>query len=275
MSVVINTNMAATIAANNLAFSNAMLQRSLDRLSSGSRIINASDDAGGLAVAMKLSAAANRSQVVGTTIGNTTSYLQQQDSALSTTSSVLNRISELWTLYQDPTKSTSDLAGYDTEFQSLQEQLASLTTGNFNGISLFGSTGSGVVEAVKVSEDGSQSVAITAKDLADSTSGVGAIADSNGGGSLANLSLDTINTAIDRVATMRAQNGAEQSRLGFAAEIVTTNQTNLQAAYSRISDVDVAEENTQFARWNLLVQSGTAMLTQANQTAQIALKLIQ
>jgi flagellin len=74
---------------------------------------------------------------------------------------------------------------------------------------------------------------------------------------------------------MRANNGAEQSRLGFAAEVLTTNKANLEAANSRIVDVDVAEESTQLARWNILVQSGTAMLSQANQSAQSALRLIQ
>lgn len=275
MSVVINTNIAATIATNNLAYSNAMLVRSLNRLSSGSRIVSAADDAGGLAVSMKLTAAAQRSAAANTGVGNTTSYLQQQDSNLQSASAVLARVSELWTLYSDPTKSSSDLAGYDAEFQALQQELATFTGETFNGIALFGSSGSGVVEAVKVSEDGTQSVTISAKDLADSAAGVGAIADSAGSGSLANLSLTTIDTALANVATMRANNGAEQSRLGFASEVLATNQTNLEAAYSRINDVDVAEESTRLARWDLLVQSGTAMLTQANQTAQIALRLIQ
>jgi flagellin len=274
MSFVINTNLAATFAANNLAVSNAMLQRSLNRLSSGSRIIVASDDAAGLAVSMKLSAAANRSAAAQTNLADTTSYLQQQDSNLSTTQKVLNRISELKTLYGDPTKNSTDLAGYNTEFQSLQQQLASLTTGTFNGISLFGSSGSGVVESVKASEDGTQAVTITAKDLASSSSGVGSLADSSGSGSLASISLSTITTAINNVGTLRANNGAEQSRLGFASEILTTNTENLRSAYSQINDVDVAQESANLARWNLLVQSGVAMLTQANQNAQIALKLI-
>jgi flagellin len=73
---------------------------------------------------------------------------------------------------------------------------------------------------------------------------------------------------------MRANNGAEQSRLGFAGEVLTVNKANLEAANSRITDVDVAQESTQLARWNILVQSGTAMLSQANQSAQVALRLI-
>jgi flagellin len=88
-------------------------------------------------------------------------------------------------------------------------------------------------------------------------------------------SIATVTTAIENVATMRASNGAEQSRLGFASELLTVNKANLEAATSRIVDVDVAEESTQLARWNTLVSAGTSMLSQANQSAQTALKLLQ
>lgn len=278
MSVVINTNYAATIASNNLASSSAMLQRSLNRLSSGTKIINPSDDAGGLAVSMKLSAAATRSNAANNNIGNATSYLQTQDGVLKVSGEVLNRMSELWTMYQDPTKNTSDKANYDLEFKALQKELSSLSSEKFNGISLFGSSGSGVVETVKVSEDATQTVNIQAKDLASTTTsvGLGTLSDSAGAGTLASIgSIDVINTAIQNVASFRANNGAEQSRLGFASEVLTTNKANLEAANSRIVDVDVAQESTQLARWNVLVSSGTAMLAQANQSAQSALRLIQ
>jgi len=282
MSVVINTNTAATMASANLASSSASLQRSLNRLSSGSKIVSPSDDAGGLAVSMKLSAAAKRSAAANANIGNVTSYLQTQDGVLKTTAKVLDRVSELWTMYQDPTKNSSDLSNYDKEFNQLQLQLTSLTGEKFNGVAMFGSSGSSVVQSIKVSEDAGQTVAITAKDLSDTASGVGTLASSNtsvsslGSSALTGTTgLDVIKTAIQNVATMRANNGAEQSRLGFASEVLTTNKANLEAANSRIVDVDVAEESTQLARWNILVQSGTAMLSQANQSAQSALRLIQ
>jgi flagellin len=273
MSVVINTNFAATVAANNLASSNAMLQKSLNRLSSGSKIVTPADDAGGLAVSMKLSAAAKRSGAAAINIGNTVSLLQTQDGVMQVTGKVLERMSELSTLYQDPTKNSSDKANYDAEFQQLQKQLSSLTTEKFNGTALFGTS----TIAVPVSEDGAATVTLTAKDLGstDATIGLGSLADTAGSGSLGGVgSVSAINSALQLVATMRANNGAEQSRLGFASEVLTTNKANLEAANSRITDVDVAEESTQLARWNVLVQSGTAMLSQANQSAQIALKLL-
>ena len=269
MSVVINTNYSATVASNNLASSNAMLQKSLNRLSSGSKIVNPSDDAGGLAVSMKLSAAAKRSGAAASNIGNSVSFLQSQDGVLKVSGKVLERISELKTLYADPTKNSTDKSNYDAEFTQLQSELSSLTSEKFNGVSLFGSSSL----SVQTSEDGTQTVSVSAKQLSDSSSGVGTITDT-AVTSLSGVSLTAITSAIGNVATMRANNGAEQSRLGFASEVLTVNKANLEAANSRISDVDVAEESTQLARWNILVQSGTAMLAQANQSAQVALKLI-
>jgi flagellin len=276
MSVVINTNYSATVASNNLASSNAMLQRSLNRLSSGSKIVTPSDDAGGLAVSMKLSAAAKRQGAVASNIGNSVSYLQTQDGALKVTAKVLDRMSELKTLYADPTKNTSDLANYDSEFTALQSQLTSLVAEKFNGVTLFGSSGAAGL-TVAVTEDGSTTSAVTLanRDLSGTTAGIGALT-STSVTSLGSsgLTLAAITGAIQNVATMRAQNGAEQSRLGFASELLTTNKANLEAANSRIIDVDVAQESTQLARWNTLVQAGTAMLSQANGSAQTALRLL-
>lgn len=270
MSVVINTNSAASVASNNLAASNSNLQKSLNRLSSGSKIVTPADDAGGLAVSMKLSAAAKRQGAAEANIGNAISLLQTQDGALKVAGKVLDRISELKTLYADPTKNASDLANYDSEFTALTAQLTAIGSETFNGISLFGSAGL----SVQTTEDGStaSAVALASRQLSSSTSGVGAV---SAGTSLASITLANITTAIQNVATFRAQNGAEQSRLGFSSELLVANKANLEAANSRIVDVDVASESTQLARWNTLVQAGTAMLSQANQSAQGALRLLQ
>jgi len=274
MSVVINTNYSATVAANNLAVSNSMLQKSLNRLSSGSKIVSPADDAGGLAVSMKLSAAAKRSGAASVNIGNAVSFLQTQDGVLKVTGKVLERLSELKTLYNDPTKNSTDLANYDSEFTSLQSQLTALTNEKFNGVSLFGSTSL----SVSVTEDGNTSSAVTiaGRDLSSTATGVASLTTSSitslGSSS---FTLSAVTSAIQNIATFRATNGAEQSRLTFASELLTTNKSNLEAANSRIIDVDVADESTQLARWNTLVQAGTSMLTQANSSAQTALKLLQ
>lgn len=95
-----------------------------------------------------------------------------------------------------------------------------------------------------------------------------------GAANLAAITIGTVTTAIQNVASSRAQNGAETNRLQFANEMLTINRTNLEAANSRIADTDVASESTKFARYNILVQSGTAMLAQANASSQIALRLL-
>jgi flagellin len=240
-----------------------MLQKSLNRLSSGQKVVNPSDDAGGLAVALKLSAAAKRSGATNTNIANSMSYLQTQDGALKVASKVLDRISELKILSEDATKNSSDKANYDVEFDALKAELTAIAGETLNGVSLFGTA-----ITSKVSEDGTQTVALTSKNFTGQVSGAISSAD------ITDLSLTTVKTALQDIATMRANNGAEQSRLTFASELLTLNKANLEAANSRIMDVDVAEESTQLARWNILVQSGTAMLSQANGSAQTALRLI-
>jgi flagellin len=266
MAVVINTNTTATVASNNLAASNSMLQKSLNRLSSGSKIVSPADDAGGLAVSMKLSAAAKRSGAASTNIGNSMSFLQTQDGALKVAGKVLDRVSELKTLYADPTKNATDLANYDAEFTQLKAQITSIAAEKFNNIDVFDNA-----LTTQVSEDGGQTVSLSAKDLTGNAgvTAVGAAAN------LGALSLANIKTAIEGVATMRATNGAEQSRLDFAGELLTINKANLEAANSRIIDVDVASESTQLARWNTLVQAGTSMLAQANGSSQTALSLLR
>jgi flagellin len=265
---------AATEAAINLNNSNSMLQKSLQRLSSGSKIVSSSDDPGGLAVSMKLTAAINNTQDVQSNIGDAVSLLQTQDGALSTVGNVLTRMSELSTLYNDVTKSQSDKDNYQTEFNQLQQQLSNISGESFNGVSLFGTaaTGAGGTLSVSTSEDGSQSVSIDKSYLGGSTSYNTLLNTSNklSGG----ISLSTITSAIQDIATFRATNGASTSRLNFATDMLTANLSNLEAANSQISDVDVAKESTNYAKYQILVQSGASMLAQANSSAQIALKLI-
>jgi flagellin len=285
MSVVINTNSAATSAAYNLSNTNVNLQRSLNRLSSGSRINSSFDDAGGLAVSMKMSASIRRTDATSANVNNSLSFLQTQDGVLKTADKILNRMSELATLAQDVTKAPSDLALYDTELSQLKGQLNLMVGEEFNGISLFdagasaGSAGMDVASTLTVvtSHDGDQTVGITQVDLEFISASVGT---ASGDGmdistwAGATSAVATIQTAIQNLATIRANNGAEQSRLTFAADMLAVNKTNLEAANSRILDVDVADESTKLARYNILQQAGTAMLAQANQSTQSILRLI-
>jgi flagellin len=284
MSVVINTNSAATSAAYNLSNTNVNLQRSLNRLSSGSRINSSFDDAGGLAVSMKLSASIRRTDATLANVNNSIAFLQTQDGVIKTADKILNRMSELATLAQDVTKSTADLSLYNTELEQLKGQLNLMVGEKFNGINLFSAGASPTsldstssTMTVVTSHDGVQTVGITQVDLNYVSSFVGSssasgmnISSTTG----AQASLTTIQAAIQDLATLRANNGAEQSRLTFAADMLAVNKTNLEAANSRILDVDVADESTKLARYNILQQAGTAMLAQANQSTQSILRLI-
>jgi flagellin len=127
------------------------------------------------------------------------------------------------------------------------------------------------------SQDGSQTIGITQADLLSvgrhvgTTSSLGIDISSTSG---AKNAISTVNAAIQNLAQLRAYNGAEQSRLNFASDTLAINKTNLEAANSRIIDVDVAEESSKLARFSILQQAGTAMLAQANQSSQSLLRLL-
>ena len=286
--ISINTNTAATAAAYNLSSTNVNLQRSLNRLSSGSRINSSMDDAGGLAVSMKLSASIRRTEATQANVNNALSYLETQDGVLKTAEKVVSRMSELIQLAADVTKSTTDTALYKTEYKSLQSQLGSMLGEQFNGINLFtsGSVDTAINNSsleVVTSQDGEQTIGISQLDLGAVGGYVGtasgsaedidpAIAFASATGAAAAIS--NITLAIQTLAELRATNGSEQVRLTFAADMLSVNKTNLEAANGRITDVDIASESANLARLNILQQAGSAMLAQANQANQSVLRLL-
>jgi flagellin len=288
--ISINTNTAATAAAYNLGNTNVNLQRSLNRLSSGSRINSSMDDAGGLAVSMKLSAAIRRTEATQANVNNALSFLQTQDGVLKTADKVLVRMAELAQMATDITKQDEDRDLYQTEINNLKQQLASMMDEKFNGVSLFGGETSGTNSigtngslTVVVAQEGA-TTSISALDLAFLTatsSGVGALVSPGTVGGIqvgtqddALDAIDILTDAIQNLATLRATNGSEQVRLTFAADTLAINKTNLEAANGRISDVDIASESANLARLNILQQAGTAMLAQANQSNQSVLRLL-
>jgi flagellin len=230
------------------------------------------DDPGGLAVSMKLSAAIRRTDAVSANVGNALSYLQSQDGVLEVASDILLRMSELSTLASDSAVSTNDIALYDTEFQELQDNMSSLLTEEFNGVELFAAGGDTIT--VVTSENGSQTTGITKADLDTVENTVTAIAGITTN-ALATAATATLEVAIQDVAELRANNGAEQSRLTFAQDILAVNRVNLEAANGRIMDVDIAEESTNFARLSIIQEAGLAMLAQANTSAESLIRLLE
>ena len=219
MSLSINTNSSASSAASNLNSTNSMLQKSLQRLSSGSRIVNSSDDAGGLAVSMKMSAAIARTSATSTNLANAQSFLKTQDGAFATATKVLTRMSELSVLAQDVTKTSGDTGNYQTEFAALQQELTDLGGGKFNGVGMFATaTTGGTVINVYTNEDSTTQTTVTkaaftgSANMSLAVSAGSTITTASG----AQAITTTINAALSELATMRAQNGAESSKLSFA-----------------------------------------------------------
>lgn len=250
-----------------------MQAKSLARLSSGSKINSPEDDAAGLAVSTKFDAQINRVSAAVSNIGNAISFSQTQDGFLQKVGKALDRMSELSTLAQDVTKTATDIANYNTEFTKLATYISDLTTKNFNSssggnVALFSGTDMNVT-----TDSEGHTFAMTHVDLA--TDMAGAVAATFTDQASAATALTTITTAIEALATDRANVGANISVLGSYSSQLSVLKDNISAANSRIKDVDVAQESTQFARYNILVQSGTAMLAQANQSTQSVLKLLQ
>lgn len=330
--ISINVNPAASGAGLNLGKANDALQKSLARLSSGRRIVNSSDDAGGLAVSMKMAAAQKRTEATAINLRNMVSFLDTQDGALTIADKTLSRLSELTTLARDVSKNSGDIENYDKEFQNLQAQLISLGSEKFNGVAMFRDglsanasssvLTSGTTITVPTTEDGLQNTTVTQSNFVQDPwvnmmiNGFSVAQDANGNtiyvpvGSTVGYSNDpavdslkeftvaagtqqdvatsgvllydnsdefvqVVQMALQQTADMRAQNGAEMSRINFAQDLLNINAINLEAANSRIMDVDVAAESSQLARFQILQQAGTAMLAQANTSQQNLVRLLQ
>jgi flagellin len=264
--MVINTNTTAARGARFLAESSGNLSRSLARLSSGSKIVEPQDDAAGLAVASRLDAQINRTEATRSNISNAISFKQTQDGYLAKVSKALDRMSELATLAQDGTKGTTDKELYAREFDTLKSYISNVETQKFNNVNLFGATALSVLTDDSATYFSSGAVSLGGASVNISTTVLA---------TAAATALSDVKSAIDNVATSRAQIGADLSRMMMTNEHLSVLSENLQSSVSRIKDVDVASESAKYAKYNILVQSGTAMLAQANSLPQTALRLLQ
>lgn len=288
MTPTLQTNASSTMAALNLAKASSAQARSLARLSSGSRFVETSDDAAGSAVYIKTGAAMRRQSATESNISNALSLMQTQAASLEAISKQLSRMSELTVLMQDVTKSTEDLDNYMSEFNEVRQQMGLHFEDKFNGINLLHYQGVNSPLTVYLDESGTQTMTLQKSDFSTNPgwgilvgttkpySGTTGVTDTP-----ANLIDETLwgsssfQVLIQELATMIADNGAAQSRLGFALDSVRNQRVNFEQAASRIRDTDVAAETTALARSNVLVQSSAAMVSQANASANTLLKLIQ
>jgi flagellin len=270
--MVINTNLSAQWATTRLQNSSGALAQSLQRLSSGSKITSPADDSAGLAVSIKLGSQLARINAASNNIGNAMSFMQTQDGYLAKVSDALTRMNELGVLSQDITKTDGDRALYEQEFVSLAQGIQSLATKDFNGVRLFSASPLNVTvdgEANKFIVQGVDLQSVSyATVLTDHIDVIG------NGGTGAVYAVNDLKKVLNQLAKDRAALGANLETLTYHQSELDALKNNLSAANSRITDVDVAQESTNYARQNILVQSGTAMLAQANSQPQAVLKLL-
>jgi len=273
------------------------MRKSMSKLSSGLKIESAGDDPAGLAMSERLRAQYRNSAAAATNIENQISYLQTADSWLQKIHDILGRMAELAVAANDGTKATTDRENLQKEFKQMQLEIRRITTGTaaaakYNGSALF----QGAVKTLQVGPDykqdfTSQSVALTAGGISGTTYAIGAFSTGAGGtvhwGSLINTSqvsisvqslagkaVGKLNVGIDYISQKRAVVGAQQSRLTHTLEGLRSYEDNIRASESRIRDVDVAKETTQFSKYQILTQIGTAMLAQANALPQGVIQLV-
>jgi len=268
MGLVINTNVSAEQTSALLEKSSNALSKSLEELSSGSKVNSPQDDSAGLAVSMNLTEQMGDNSAASDNVNNAISFNQTQDGFLQQVNSALDRMSELSVQAQDVTKSNSDRALYQGEFNTLAKYVNNVATQSFNGVSLFSGNNLAVT-----TDSGGGTFTNTGVNLGASVySGLSnaSIATTTGAAS----ALTSVSNAINQLASDRATIGTNEETLTDYSNQLETLNNNLSAANSQIMDVDVAQESTAYAQQNILVQTGTAMLAQANTMPQIALKLL-
>lgn len=268
--MVINTNLQAQSGAAMLEATQARLSKSLSKLSSGSKIVQPGDDAAGLAVSSRLDAKVQRTSAANANVANALSFLQTQDGYLQNVNQAFDRMSELSVLAQDGTKTDADRSLYNDEFQQLVSYVNETSAKDFNGLSLFSGNAISVTTDAEGTSFAMTGIAFSAPAYANVLTGMTL----NTTGAAA-TSLTNVKAAIDQLSADRANIGAYEARLNYTSQQLTVSKQNLTAASSQIKDVDVADESTEYARENILLQSGTAMLAQANQIPQSVLKLLQ
>ena len=284
----INTNVAAMNTYSRLTAANTAKTNSLAKLSSGSRINKAGDDAAGLAISEKM-----KSQIGGLTQAKRNaqdgiSLVQTAEGALNETHSILERMRDLAVQGGNGTLTDDDKNAINKELTALHEELTRIaTTTQFNGKNLFATTAKSGPDAaftfqigankdqvlgVKIGQmDGSNLLVMSAASFVLKAT----VNNADNGGITAGAMIDKIDTAIQSVSNQRAGLGAVQNRLEHTINNLTATNENLSDANSRIRDVDMAEEMMTFTKSNILSQAATSMLAQANAMPNSVLNLLQ
>ena len=274
MGLRINQNTMAVSAHRNLTINDGSLTKSMEKLSSGFRINRAADDAAGLAKSEKLRADVRGINQAIKNAQDGISFVQTAEGALDEVHAILQRINEL--AVSAANTATSDGAAEQAEVTELLKQIDSIgTSTKFAGKAVF-SSGAVTFQVGAMSSD---TISVTTQNLSSASLNTSAgtakdlsAVDLKTGASAA---IDNIRTAIDNINDLRANLGAQQNRLEHTITNLNVTTENLQASESRIRDLDIASEMVSFTRHQIMVQAGTAMLTQANQVPQSVLQLLR
>ena len=275
--MIINTNTAATLTSNALARNDRDMSQAMERLSTGQRINSAADDAAGLAISSKMTSAVRGLEQASRNANDAISLLQTADGAAIEISNLLQRMRELAVQVTNDTMTTTDQASVNTEFTALMaeiERIADNTT--WNGTNIMDGTNSTLT--FQVGADDGQTVSVTMGDFETATT---TTYGSGGSSSLSAISVTSstaiadLDVSIAGLNDQRAEFGSMMNRLEYTVDNLRNVAQNTDASRSRIMDADYAAESTELARTQIIQQAATAMLAQANQSAQAVLSLLK
>ena len=275
MGLVVNTNVGSLNAQRSLAASSAELKTAMERLSSGSKINSASDDAAGLAISSKMNAHLRGLAQAKRNAYDGVSLIQTAEGALSEMNTLLTRMRELAVqAATGGTLVTSDRSALDQEFQALESEIDRIVNvTKYNGQELLnGALSGGVSFQVGILNSGNDRVSVKLSTALASSLGIGTSSLTTA--TQSQLAITAIDSAIDKVSSRRNTLGSAQNRLSVTISNLGSIKENLSAANSRIRDVDVASETADMSRNQILMQAGVSVLSQANQMPGMVLSLL-
>jgi flagellin len=273
--LTVNTNIASLNAQRNLAKTQVSLNQSLQRLSSGLRINSAADDAAGLAISEGMKAQVRSMNQDIRNANDGVSLVQTAEGALNEVSNILGRMRELATQAATGTVAASQRSYINSEFGRLTSEINRIASATaFNGIHLLNGAVTKLAIQVGTGTSAFNQISVITQKMDAGTLGVGASPYINTSAKALAMQ-STIDKMISKVSSQRANLGAAQNRFQSVINNLQVAVENTSAAQSRIADADVAAETANMTRANILVQAGTAILAQANQAPQAALKLLQ
>ncbi|MEC1792579.1 flagellin Hag [Bacillus vallismortis] len=273
----INHNIAALNTLNRLSSNNGASQKNMEKLSSGLRINRAGDDAAGLAISEKMRGQIRGLEMASKNSQDGISLIQTAEGALTETHAILQRMRELTVQAGNTgTQQPEDLGAIKDEMDALIEEVDGISNRTeFNGKKLLDGSNSTDGFTFQIGANAGQQLNLKIDSMSANALGVDTLDVTDFANTPFDTQLESIDTAINNVSKQRAKLGAVQNRLEHTINNLGASGENLTAAESRIRDVDMAKEMSEFTKNNILSQASQAMLAQANQQPQNVLQLLR